>query len=71
MDRQKLNTIYNALKELVGEQGAFVLFAAAQGPTEPAGILQAPGDDRVGSHALLDVPSYTRYTLLLEDEDHV
>lgn len=30
MDKQKLNTIYNSLKELVGEQGAFVLFVAGQ-----------------------------------------
>lgn len=28
IDSQKLNTIYNQLKELVGPQGAFVLFCA-------------------------------------------
>lgn len=27
MDKQKLNAIYNQLKELVGEQGAFIFFA--------------------------------------------
>lgn len=30
MDKQKLNAIYNSLKDLVGEQGAFLLFAAGQ-----------------------------------------
>lgn len=27
MDKQKLNTVYNLLKELVGHQGAFIVFA--------------------------------------------
>lgn len=34
IDSQKLNAIYNQLKELVGDQGVFMLFCSAGGGNE-------------------------------------
>ena len=55
MDKQKLNTIYNQLKELVGEQGAFVFFAVG-GDGKAGEDIQVRGYGPItGQHGLLGV----------------